>query len=122
DLRIPGANEIAVLIANPFEARVDLAAAAAAGDDVIELLFGGGADAQPHAVVGEDVQLVDVVDGLAGHQAVDAAGVIADHAADGAVGVGGGVGAEGEGVLLRGVAQIVENYARLYSCIFIESI
>ena len=42
-----------------------------------------------------------------------AAGVVADHSADGAVSVGGGIGAESQAVLFRLVAQIVEDDARL---------
>ena len=42
-----------------------------------------------------------------------AAGVIPDHAADGASAVGSGIGTEGELVLLSGGAQMIEDYARL---------
>ena len=56
---------------------------------------------------------MDVVDGLAAHQGVDAAGVVADHAADGAAAVGGGVGGEGEGEFFGGLADAVEHDAGL---------
>ncbi len=79
----------------------------------VELGFGGGADGEAGAVVEEDVEGLDVVDGLAAHEGVDAAGVVADHAADGAAAVGGGVGREGEGEFFCGVADAVEDDAGL---------
>ena len=42
-----------------------------------------------------------------------AAGIVPDHAADGASAVGSGIGTEGELVLLGGGAQMIEDYARL---------
>src|ERR1035438_4825228 len=49
----------------------------------------------------------------AAEQAVDAATVVADHAAEGAAVVGGGVGSVSEVVALGGTAEGVENDARL---------
>src|SRR5277367_7180195 len=53
------------------------------------------------------------VHGLAAHQRVDTAGVVADHAAQCAATVGGRVGRKGEMVLFCGFANAVENDARL---------
>ena len=78
-----------------------------------EFGFGGGADGEASAVVEEDIEREDVVDGLAAHEGVDAAGVVADHAADGAAAVGGGIGGEGEVEFFGGVANAVENDAGL---------
>jgi hypothetical protein len=75
--------------------------------------FGGGAYGEAGAVVEEEVEGEDVVDGLAAHEGVDAAGVVADHAADGAAGVGGGIGGEGEGEFFCGVADAIEDDAGL---------
>ena len=44
---------------------------------------------------------------------MDAATVVADHAAEGAAGVGGGVGRIGEVVEFGGVAEPVEDDSRL---------
>ncbi len=77
---------------------VDLAAPAAGADDAVDLRLRRRAHPQPQAVVGEDLQLLDVVGGPAGGQRMHAAGVVADHAADRAPAVGGGIGAEGEPV------------------------
>ena len=84
-----------------------------AGDVGGEFGFGGGAYGEAGAVVEEEIEGEDVVDGFAAHEGVDAAGVVADHAADGAAGVGGGVGGEGEGEFFCGVADAVENDAGL---------
>ena len=61
----------------------------------------------------QHLELLDVVDGLAGHHRVHAARVVADHAAEGAAACVAGSGAEREAVLLGGVAQVVEHDARL---------
>jgi len=61
------------------------------------------------AVVGEDLEFFDVVVGLAGHDGMNAAGVVADHAAEGAAVVRGGIGREGEMVLFGGGAKSVEH-------------
>src|SRR5205823_2042894 len=53
--------------------------------------------------------------GGAGHHRVGAARVVADHATEGAVGVGGGVGPEREVVPFGGVAQVVENQSGLHA-------
>ena len=71
------------------------------------------ADRHAQAVVGQDLQLVDVLLGLAGHLRVHAAGVVADHPAERAVGVRGRIGAERQAVRRRGGAQVVEHDARL---------
>ena len=76
-----------------------------------EFGFGGGPDGEAGAVVEEEVEGLDVVDGFATHQRVDTAGVVADHAADGAAAVRGRVGGESEGEFLCGVADAVEDDA-----------
>src|SRR3984957_6152773 len=73
------------------------------------------ADFQPDAVVGEDIEFLDVVVGFSRHHRMHAAGVIADHAAQSAAVVTGGVGPEGEVMLLGGGAKIVENHAGLHA-------
>src|SRR5919202_5994643 len=59
---------------------------------------------------------MDVGYGLARHHRVVPAGVVADHAPDRAESVGGGVGTEGQIVLLCSVAQLVADDARLHAC------
>ncbi len=107
------ADEVGVGVAEALELGVDLAGAASGGDVGGEFGFGGGADGHAGAVVEEDVEGVDVVDGFAAHEGVDAAGVVADHAADGAAAVGGGVGCVGEGEFFGGFADAVEDDAGL---------
>jgi hypothetical protein len=57
--------------------------------------------------------LLDVVVGFAGHYGVDTAGVVADHAADGAAVVAGGIWGEGEVIFFGGVAESVEHNSGL---------
>ncbi len=108
-----GADLVGVGVADLFEGGVDFADAASGGDVGGEFGFGGGADGEAGAVVEEEVEREDVVDGFAAHEGVDAAGVVADHAADGASRVGGGVGSEGEVEFFCCVADAVEDYAGL---------
>ena len=112
DLRIAGADLVRVRVgerAQPLGDRVRHALAAAP-------------DAQPLAAVGQHLELHEVVrDARPGtvelrlHR-VPAARVVAEHAAERAVGVRGRVRPEGQSVLLaRGVAQVVEDAARLHA-------
>ena len=70
-------------------------------------------DRHAHAVIGDDVERIDIVGGAAGHDRMHAAGIVAEHAAERVVIVGGGIGAEGQMVLLGCVPQRVEHAARL---------
>ena len=72
-----------------------------------------GAEVEGRAAVGHERQPLDVVGGLAGIQRVAAARVVADHPAERAPGVGRGVRAERQAVLLGRAAQVVEDDARL---------
>ncbi len=107
------ADKLGVSVAQAGEAGVDFADTAAGADEGVELGGAGAADGHAGAVVEHEVEGFDVVDDLAGEQAVDAATVVADHAAEGAAGVGGGVGAIGEVVQLGGLAEAVEDDAGL---------
>ncbi len=107
------ADEVAVGVAKDLERGVDASDASAGLDVLGDLAVRGWADGEAGAVVEEDVEGVDVVDGLAAHEGVDAAGVVADHAADGAAAVGGGVGCVGEGEFFGGFADAVEDDAGL---------
>ena len=71
------------------------------------------AHAHARSVVEEDVELFDVLLGLAAHHRMHAAGVVSDHSAERAVVVRGGIGREGEVPLLGSVAEPVEDHAGL---------
>jgi hypothetical protein len=114
DLGETGADLVGVAVADGLEAGVDLADASSGGDVGFEFGVGGWADSETGSVVEEQVERDDIVDRLASHQGVDAAGVVADHAAEGAAGVGCGVGGEGEVVELGSVAETVEHDAGLH--------
>ena len=87
-------NAVRVLIPKLLQATVDLTFTAALGDEAVELLVRRRADSQANSVIGDDVQFIDVVYGLAGHHRVNAAGVVADHASERVPAVGGRVRAE----------------------------
>lgn len=63
--------------------------------------------------VGDDLQLDHVVRGAAPREGVSAAGVVPDHAAEGAAAVGGGIGAEEQAVSGRRVLEVVQHDAGL---------
>jgi len=73
------------------------------------------ADAQASAVVGQDFEGFDIVVGFSRHHGMNAAGVVADHAAKGAAVVRSGVGSEGEVVFFGGVAKSVEHDSGLHA-------
>ena len=107
------ADLLAVAVGDGLEAGVDFGAASAFADDAVEVFGAGCAHVHALAVVGEDFERLDVVVGLAGHDRVHAAGVVADHAAEGAAVVGGGIGREGQVMLLGCGAEVVENHSGL---------
>ena len=115
DAGVPGPDQLGVAVAEVTEVCVDVGPPPAAGDDGRELLLGCGAHGEAGAVVGQDVEALDVLVGLARHDGVDAAGVVADHPAEGAPGVGGGVGAEGELVLPGRGPEVIEDHPGLHS-------
>ena len=107
------AHQGGVAVANAREARVDLAHAAAGADQRVQFCWRRCAHRHPGAVVENDVERFHVVDGFAAQQAVHAATVVADDAAEGAARMRGGVGRVGEVMKLGGVAQAVEHDAGL---------
>src|SRR5581483_2613723 len=100
DVDEPGPDEIGVAVPQFGQPAIELAPAPAFGDNPGQLVVGSRAHPQPQPVVGEDVELGDVVRRAAavaleaGQQRVHTAGVVADVPADGAVGVRRGVGPE----------------------------
>lgn len=106
-----GPDEVLGLVAEGFQLAVDPPFGAGTPTGLVEV--GGRADVHPRPVGEQDVEGVDVVDGLAPGHRVGAAGVVADHPAEGAAVVGRRVRAEGEAVGAGGVAQVVEDRAGL---------
>ncbi len=107
------ADFVGVGVANFFEGGVDFSGAASGFDVSFEFGFSVGADGEAGAVVEEEIESEDVVDGFSTHEGVDSAGVVADHASDGAAGVSGGIGGEGEVEFFCCVAHAVEDDAGL---------
>ena len=73
DVGITLADQVAVAVADRAKAGVDLAAPAAFGDQPLELILARLSDPHPKPVVGEDLEVDDVLLGLARHDRVDAA-------------------------------------------------
>ena len=107
------ANEAGVCIAKASQGGVDFCAATAGGDDGFKLDVGGCANFKDGAVVEQDAHGIDVVDSFAAHERMDAAGVVADHAAEGAAAMGGGIGSECQMMSFRSLAYTIENDAGL---------
>ncbi len=82
------------------------------GAQLLEQLGGRGVGPVPAAVPVEDLERDDVVRRAPVGQRVRAAGVVADHAADGAAGVRGGVRPEPQPVRSGLALQVVEDHAR----------
>ncbi len=115
DLRKAGTDALRLAIAQVAQLPVDLAPARPLGADALQLVVGSRAHREPGPVVEQHLQLLDVVAGHAAHHGVHAAGVVADHPAERAVVVGGGVGRERQVVLLGALAQAVEDQPGLHA-------
>ena len=102
-------------VPDALEAGVDLPLAPAGADDRVELRVARLAHGHPGAVVQHHVELVDVVDGLAAHQRVNAARVVADHPAERAAAVRRRIGREREVVHFCGITDAIEDDARLHA-------
>jgi hypothetical protein len=102
-----------VAIADRAQAAVDLADAIGTPAQLVELVVGRRPDAHPDAVVGQDVELEDVLLGLSGHLRVHPAGVVADHPPQRVVRVRRGVGSERQTVLRHVLTELVEHQPRL---------
>ena len=111
DIREPRPHQVGVPAPNVAKAREHLRQAALTGHGrgVRDIVV--GADVERGATVLHHRQPLDVVDGLARVQRVAATRVVADHPAEGAPGVRGRVRPEGEAMLLRCPAQVVEDHA-----------
>ena len=105
------ANVVAIAIGELLETGVDLGAAATFALDAGEIFLAGSADVQALAIVGKDFERLDVVVGFTGHDRVHAAGIVADHTAESATVVSGGIGREGEVMLFGGGAEVIEDDA-----------
>ena len=73
DLRVPLSDQVAVAVPEVLQRGVDLAAAVPGGDDAGQVGVGGRAHRHAQTVVGQDVQLLDVVRGEPAHHRVHAA-------------------------------------------------
>ena len=120
NVRELAADLFAVAVGETLESGVDFGAAStftrAFAQDAGEIFVAGRADVQALAAVGENLKRLNIVVGLAGHDRVHAAGIIADHAAEGAAVMGRGIGRESEVVLFGFGAKAIEDDSRLHAC------
>ena len=106
-------HQVRVGVAEAAQARIDLAAAPSAGDDGAQLILGGSANPHAGSVVKQNIERLDIVDGLAAEQGMDAAGVVADHTSQRAAAMGCRVGRKGKLMPLGFHAQRVKQDAGL---------
>ena len=95
------------------QARQQLAQPPSAGDRRLESFGRVGTDLEVFPAREHHPEALDVVRGLARVEPVGAAGVVADHPAEGAPGMRRRVRAEGQAATLGRTAQVVEHHARL---------
>src|ERR1035437_6578152 len=109
DIGEPLPDEVGESVAQASQACVDLSAASSFGDNGGEFFLCRAANAHAGSVVEENIECFHIVDRLASHQGMYATGVVANHSAKRAAAVRGGVGYEGELVLLRFDTQRIED-------------
>src|SRR5208282_109606 len=78
------ADLLAVAVGEGLEAGVDFGAASTFANEEVEIVGAGRANVHALSAVGEDFERLYVVVRLAGHDRVHAAGIVADHASEGA--------------------------------------
>ena len=100
-------------IANTLQTAINRTRSAAFRDGRFQCVLAHRTQRHARAVVQQHIERFDIVDGLSAHQRVHAAGVVADHAADGAAVVRRGVGSEGELAAFGFGTQRVQHNAGL---------
>src|SRR5205085_1208759 len=113
---IARAYQVGICVAESFEPGVDFTASTARVDDPFKLLIICLADAHAQTIVCEDIQLLNVIGCHPGHDRMRAAGVVANHPTQRTPGMSCRIRSKCELMLLRGVAQGIENNARLHAC------
>ena len=81
------ADGIGIAIAQMAKRRIDFPSPTTFPDDALQLVFRRRANGESKAIAGQHVEAFDVVHGLSGHDRMGTAGVIANHSAQGAVGM-----------------------------------
>ena len=109
NIRKLAAHLLAIAVGERLEAGVDFGAASAFANEAVEVIGAGCADVHALPAVGKDFQRLDIVVRLARHDRVHAAGVVADHASEGAAVVGRGIGREGKVMLLGCGPKVIED-------------
>src|SRR6266699_715582 len=108
-------DQTGIPVAQGLESCIDLAALATLLNDAFEFLVARHAGTYAQAIVGQYLQFFDVIICFAGHYGMNATGIIPDHAAEGAARVSSRVWTEGEFIMFRRVAQVIENDAWLHT-------
>ena len=116
DFRVARSDQVGVLVSQGPQLGVNRAATPPLDNYGIELvLVSGGSHRNLGAVVEENAQFFDIVDGFSGEQRMRAAGIIPDHPSERAAAMGGRIGTEGEMVFLGFISQRVQDDAGLNS-------
>ena len=107
------ANKVGVAVAKRGEAAVDFALGAPRRDNPAKLRRRRAANLQAQPAIGHDVELFNIIGCTPRVNGMHAARVVAHHAAERVVIVRRGIGAKGEMMFLRRVAEDIEIAARL---------
>src|SRR6185437_57530 len=107
NMRKASANFVSVGVAQRSQALIDPGSTAAGLCDSFQLAVACGADGNSEAIVGEDVELFNILRGLSTQHRMRTAGVVADHSSNGAVLMCRRIGSEGKVVLFGGIAQLI---------------
>lgn len=114
DVREPAADLVGVFVAQPAQLPVDRGAPVAVVLDLGVLVVARFAAPEPGSVRQQHFEPHDVVHDLAGALRGRAAGVVADHAAESAVHVRGGLGTEPQPGVRELPVEVVQHDSRLH--------
>src|SRR5439155_5593814 len=108
-------NLFRVFVTDAFQSGIDFSAPAALLDNALQFGFTRGANTHSQAVVRQDLEFFNVLERSAAHKRVNTTRIVTDHAAKSAVVVCCRIGRERQVMLVRGIAEIIQDETRLYS-------
>src|SRR5467141_1109815 len=114
DFRVARSDQVGVLVSQGPQLGVNRAATPPLDNDVIQLvLVSGGSHRNLGAVVEENAQFFDIVDGFSGEQRMRAAGIIPDHPTERAAAMRGRIGTKSELVFVLNEVEDHRDIATL---------
>src|SRR5260221_1514781 len=116
DGRKPTSYQLSITISQFSEVAIDLSFAPSSADDLLNFLFGGRPDPEPHSIVGHDLKGSNVFKRLASHHRMRPARVVANHPPECAAAMGRRVRRERQTVALCRRTQRIADYTGLDDC------